>query len=47
MTMCQIELPNANRLQSRVARLFQRLANWQESRHQKAVTAGRDRKSVV
>lgn len=36
MTMQTIELPAVARFQSPVARLFQRLARWQEGRHQRA-----------
>ncbi len=36
MTMQTIELPTVARYQSPMARLFQRLARWQEARHQRA-----------
>ena len=36
MTMTPIELPAVAQFQSPLARLFQRVARWQESRHQRA-----------
>ena len=36
MTMTPIELPNVACMQSTLARLFQRIANWHEQRHQRA-----------